>query len=323
MRTPAEFEQGHVPGARNLPLFSNAERAEVGTLYKQDSPQAAFLRGLDFAGEKMRWYVERAMELAPDRRVILHCWRGGRRSGSMAWLLAQAGFSVQTVEGGYKGYRNYVRETFAGGTHQFRILGGATGSGKTHILHALRAAGEPVLDLEGLAHHKGSSFGALGESPQPTTEQFENDLFVALAQFPADRPIWVEDESRNIGHVYLPDVIWERMLRSELVILDIPLEARLDNLVADYADFSNPQLAAAFERITKRLGGQHVQAALAALETGDYRTAAAIALRYYDKAYQRHMDQRPSQPKTPFRVTNPKPAAVAESLIAAFATGKV
>lgn len=292
VRTPAEYEAGHIVGARNLPLFSNAERAEVGTLYKQTGPDQAFLRGLDFAGARMRWYVERARELAPERRVLLHCWRGGQRSGSLGWLLQQAGFDVRILRGGYKAYRTYLHEQVGTFPQPILVLGGHTGSGKTRILHALAARGATVLDLEALARHKGSAFGALGEAEQPTVEQFENDLFAALEKLPHDQPVWMENESRSIGRVYLPQPFWARLQAAPLLHLEMPLDWRVQNLVEDYADFPPEELSLAFQRITKRLGGQHVKAAVAAIEAGDFATAARIALHYYDKAYDVMLERR-------------------------------
>lgn len=316
VRTPAEFEQGHIPGALNLPLFTNAERAEVGTLYKQQSPEAAFLRGLELAGARIRWYVEEAQRLAPNRRLVLHCWRGGQRSGSMGWLLRQAGFQVQVLKGGYKAYRRAGRALLANWRRPFLILGGPTGSAKTEVLHELAKRGEAVIDLEALAHHKGSSFGALGEPPQPTVEQFENDLFHAFAQLDQAerRPVWLENESRAIGRVYLPLELWEHMRRSPLLLLEAPLDWRVEHLVAVYADAPKEALVAGFERIRKRLGGQHVGAAVAALEEGDFATAASIALRYYDKAYTFSVERSGMPVLATLRPAGQNPAQVATQL---------
>ena len=151
VRTPAEFAQGHIPGAVNLPLFSNEERAIVGTIYKQQSPELAMLKGLEYAGAKMRWYVEEAQRLAKGKEIALHCWRGGKRSESIAWLLGQAGFDVMILKGGYKNYRNYIHTYLAEQQAPLLILGGYTGSGKTQILQELAREGEQVIDLEAIA----------------------------------------------------------------------------------------------------------------------------------------------------------------------------
>lgn len=294
VRSPGEYAQGHIPGAHNFPLFSDAERAVVGTLYKQIGKEAAVIKGLELVGPKLADFVRQAAKLAPTRRLAVHCWRGGQRSGSMAMLLRAAGFEVCTLAGGYKSYRQLVLDSFHQIAFPFRVLGGRTGSGKSKVLRALRQLGAPVLDLEALAHHKGSSFGAIGEEPQPTVEQFENTLHQALQTFEPGQPVWVENESRSIGRVYIPEGVWKHMKSGVLVNIEIPLEARLQNLLDDYADCDTTILREAFERIGKRLGGQSLKEALEALEAGDLRTAAAIALRYYDKTYQHCLDNNPT-----------------------------
>lgn len=288
VRTPAEYEKGHIPGALNLPLFSNEERAEVGTAYKQIDPYKAFLKGLDYAGPRMRLYVEEARRLAPSGKVAIHCWRGGQRSSSMGWLLDLAGMDVQVLAGGYKAYRNYILEQFAACTPPLIVVGGPTGAGKTDVIHALARLGEQVVDLEGLAHHKGSAFGALGEGRQPSVEQFENNLYEAFRALDHRRRIWLENESKPIGRVYIPDSLWLQMAKAPLLSLEAPLESRVKHLVEVYAGFPAAELKDSFERIRKRLGGQHFNAAMEALETGDFAKAARIALVYYDKAYNHH-----------------------------------
>ena len=214
VRTPDEYEKGHIPKALNLPLFSNEERAIVGTIYKQENPEKALLQGLDFVGIKMTRFIEKAKSLAPDKNIVIHCWRGGKRSSSMAWLLDLAGFNVKVLEGGYKAYKRYIQQQIENENFEFIVLGGRTGSGKTHILNALNDYGEQVIDLENLANHKGSAFGWIGEEAQPTTEQFENNLFEQLNNMERERRIWLENESRNIGSVYLPDAFWSKMKKS-------------------------------------------------------------------------------------------------------------
>lgn len=315
VRTPAEYAAGHIPGALNLPLFSNEERAEVGTLYKQVSPEKAFLRGLDFAGARMRWYVETATGLAPAKKIIVHCWRGGQRSGSLAWLLRTAGFDVLTLAGGYKAYRQYIHEEMTLPRFRLLILGGYTGSAKTEILKIIKQQGEQVVDIESIAHHKGSSFGALGEAPQPTVEQFENDLYQALKAIPPGARLWLEDESRSIGRVYIPEGFWRQMLQTPVIKLEMPFERRVRHLVAVYAHYQPEELDAAFRRIEKRLGGQHLHAAIDALHQNDYASAAAIALRYYDKAYQMTIDKKTEARIIPFQVQEESIEQIAASLI--------
>lgn len=292
VRSPGEYARGHIPGVVNVPLFEDAERAVVGTLYKQTGRDAAVLEGLRIVGPKLAAIVERATELAPDRRIAVHCWRGGERSGSVAWLLDKAGFAeVCTLKGGYKAFRNHVLESF-NEVPELRILGGYTGTGKTETLRHLHALGEQVIDLEGLAHHKGSSFGMLGEEPQPTQEHFENVLWDALRRIDRARPVWLEDESRRIGKVLLPAQLHEALRAATVFFADMPQPQRVERLVADYGAFPKEALAAAVQRIARRIGPQHAKAALEALEGRDLATVARITLNYYDRTYAYGLAQR-------------------------------
>jgi len=264
VRSPGEFSHGHITGAINLPLFDDAERAEIGTLYKQESREAAIERGLAIVGPKMAGFVQQAKALTEGRHLRIHCWRGGMRSESMAWLMQTAGFTVSTLEGGYKAYRRHILAQL-GRPFQLLILGGKTGSGKTDILKALARLGEQVIDLEGLAHHKGSAFGALGQPPQPSSEMFDNQLFDVLSSLDSSQRIWVEDESHNIGKVHISQPFWQQMKCAPVIAIEVPQGARVDRLVREYADAPDEQLAESLLRIKKRLGGQHLQAAMEAL----------------------------------------------------------
>jgi tRNA 2-selenouridine synthase len=286
VRTPAEYEKGHVPKALNLPLFSNEERAIVGTIYKQESPEKALLKGLDFVGIKMSDFVIKTKELAPQKKIIIQCWRGGKRSGRMAWLLELAGFDVKVLEGGYKAYKNHMRNEIQINNFNFVIVGGRTGSGKTQILRSLEEKGEQVIDLEKLAHHKGSAFGWLGEKAQPNSDQFENDLFEQLLKLDVAKRIWLENESRNIGSVYLPDTFWDQMKKSPVINIEIPFNERVQILVDEYSQFPKEELLTSFNKIKKRLGGQNLKEAESALNENNFHKAAEIALKYYDKSYQ-------------------------------------
>lgn len=294
VRSPGEYAQGHIPGALSFPLFSDEERARVGTVYKQKGKEQAMELGLELVGPKMAGFVQKAKILAPGRRLAVHCWRGGQRSQSMAWLFRQAGFDVVTLDLGYKAYRQHILDNIGNRPLHIYIVGGRTGSGKTKILHALRELGEQILDLEQLAHHKGSAFGFIGETPQPTVEQFENDLFDAICRIDPAHRVWIENESRSIGRVFIPEPFWKKMKAATLLNIVIPDEARITNLLNDYVLTDKTELESAFLKIDRKLGGQHLKAALEALQQDDYATAARIALHYYDKTYQHCLDTNPS-----------------------------
>lgn len=291
VRTPAEFEAGHIPGAINIPLFSNDERAEVGTLYKQVSREKAMLRALDIVGPKMSSLVKQANKIKYTDRLVVHCWRGGMRSSSFAWLMNTAGIPAVTVNGGYKGFRRYAASV-VNQDWKFKVITACTGSGKTELLLKMQELGEQVADLEGLANHKGSVFGGLGHAPQPTTEQFENDLFWAIKDFDIKRTVWLEDESMCIGHVFIPQNFYQRMHFSPLVKVDLALEQRIERLVKEYALFSKEELTHAISKITKRLGGDNAKDAIEAIEVGNFHEATRILLWYYDKAYNRSIEER-------------------------------
>ena len=299
VRAPIEFAQGHVPGALNLPLFSDEERARIGTTYKQVSQDRAVHLGLEFFGPNMSAMIKKAQKLAPGKEVRLHCWRGGMRSGAVMWLLELAGFKVHLLDKGYKDYRRAVLASFDT-PRQWRVLGGLTGSGKTDVLHQLAAHGQPVLDLEGLAHHKGSAFGAIGQPAQPTQEQFENNLAAALAALPTDMPVWVEDESRQIGRLTIPPALFGQLRTAPRWVLEVPRAARVAKLAAEYGAEDPTELVAAIERLHKRLGGLATQQAQAAVAAGDFPLMVELVLDYYDKTYTYGLAQRPDEPDRTF-----------------------
>jgi tRNA 2-selenouridine synthase len=172
VRSEKEYGHGHIPGAVNLPLFSDEERVVIGTIYKNSGREASVLKGLEIAGPKLAGFVKKLHKITDQKDILVHCWRGGMRSESMAWLFGQAGYKAHVLEGGYKAYRRFIREELSRPL-TYIILGGLTGSGKTELLHMLGRAGEQILDLEKLACHKGSVFGGLGQPGQPANEQFE------------------------------------------------------------------------------------------------------------------------------------------------------
>lgn len=286
VRSPSEYTQGHIPFASNLPLFSDEERTTVGIAYKNNGADRAMQIGLELVGSKLKQLLESGRELSKGKSIVVHCWRGGKRSGSVGWLLDFAGLPVSVLTNGYKAYRTYQRNWLSEIPLNLIILGGKTGSGKTEILKALASKGEQILDLENLAHHKGSAFGWIGEEPQPSTEQFENNIFEVLRSMDLTRPIWVENESLTIGKVFIPQTLWIKMNYAPLIHLEVPIHDRVQKLVDIYADGdAKNALILSFQKIATRLGGQHVKSAIEALKHGDYHLAAEVALTYYDKAY--------------------------------------
>jgi tRNA 2-selenouridine synthase len=314
VRSPAEYGEGHIPGAFNIPLFDNRERAVIGTLYKHSGRDAAILKGIALAGPKSRSYVETLRSISTGTDVLVHCWRGGMRSEKMAELFEHHGFRAMVLVGGYKAYRRYIREQLAApGT--FVIIGGYTGSGKTEILRAVRQSGEQTVDLEELAHHKGSAFGGLGQPSQPTNEQFENNLFAEVGRFDLTRPLWMEDESRMIGHVTLPDPVIARIHTGLLIRIRCGRERRIRRLVQEYAACDPEMLSSSVRKISEKLGGTRTHAALDAIRSGDFFTAASLVLEYYDKAYDHSIERRPGQFRADFELSGDDPQANARDII--------
>jgi len=315
VRSPAEYEQGHLPGAIGFPLFTNEERVQVGTCYKQVGRDAAVELGFAIAGPKFAHFIQQAKDLDPthSRQMRVHCWRGGMRSGAVAWVLEMAGFEVCTLIGGYKAFRRWVLATFEQ-PRPIVILGGMTGTGKTDILHSLAAQGEQVLDLEGLANHRGSSFGALMLPPQPTNEQFENQAALQWANFSPQQRVWIEAESKSIGRCRVPGALFAQMDQAPILEVVRPLSERLALLVDLYAQAPLADLIKATERIRKRLGGARTQEAIALLHNHQFAEAFELMLEYYDRTYQYDL-QRRSVPRYPVDARDCPPPETARMLI--------
>lgn len=326
VRSPGEFKHAHIPGAYSLPLFTDEERAVVGTAYKQESREKAIKHGLDFFGTKMKNMVEEVEGILDLRRtmternlnqygmqnrkpktVLLYCWRGGMRSGAVGWLFDMYGFKVYTLIGGYKKFRNYVLETLKL-PFDLKILGGYTGSGKTEVIKELRRKGELVIDLEDIAKHKGSAFGNIGMPRQPTQEMFENILSIELRTLRYEpktggqnsnpqliikhSPIWLEDESQRIGLINLPNDLWQTIRQSEIYFLNIPFEERLKHLVEEYGTLDKEKMVDAIIRIKERLGGLEAKRAIEFLEQDNPIESFRILLKYYDKWYAKGLHNR-------------------------------
>jgi tRNA 2-selenouridine synthase len=314
VRSPGEYQHAHIPGAISFPLFTDEERKIVGTTYKQQSREEAIKIGLDFFGPTMKEKIIAAEKILSSfyktenprsKTLLVHCWRGGMRSAAIAWLLDLYGFTVYTLAGGYKRYRNWVLEQ-VGKPYSLRVVGGYTGSGKTELLQALAAAGQPVIDLEKIASHKGSAFGSIGLPKQPGQEQFENllaqslhsllETFSSVNQKPGSSenalPIWIEDESQRIGSVNLPGSFWTTMRNAPVYFLEIPFEERLSHIVEEYGALDKTALTDATIRITKKLGHQQARVVTDLLAENNIRAAFEILLLYYDKLYAKSLQNR-------------------------------
>ena len=318
VRSPGEYTHAHIPGALSLPLFTDEERKVVGTAYKQQSREIAIKIGLDYFGIKMRGMVEQVENMLTQKKykkgnkdsvshktVLVHCWRGGMRSAGVAWLLDLYGFKVYTLGGGYKMYRQWARDQFEK-KYDFNIIGGYTGTGKTLLLHELKRLGNSVIDLEALACHKGSAFGAMGENPQPSQEMFENLLAVELSSIThpinnqdlnsltEPKVIYIEDESQRIGLLNIPSTLWVSMRKSKVTFINIPFEERLNYLTIEYGVFENEKLVNAIMRIQKRLGGLETKLAINFLLEKNHKECFRILLKYYDKYYEKGLHNRES-----------------------------
>jgi tRNA 2-selenouridine synthase len=289
-RSEGEFAQSHIPGAINIPILNNAERIQVGTLYKQAGPEKATLKGFELVGPRFHLIQREALRKFPNKKVMLYCWRGGMRSQILSWLLTQVGFEVYRLAGGYKTYRtftfNEVRKPYP-----LLVLGGKTGAAKTVLLQKLKERGEQVVDLEGLANHKGSSFGAIGLPAQPTVEQFENHLAEQLRNIHPDQAIWVENESRRIGRIILPDPFYLQLTQSPRIEIEKTDTERIAHIASEYAELDQVELSAAVLRLQKRLGGDRTKQAVEAIQANQPEIWIPILLQYYDKTYSYDLDR--------------------------------
>jgi len=298
VRSPGEYAHANIPNAFSLPLFTNEERAQIGTTYKQQSRAAAIKLGLPFFGAKMQdmieqvegWVATYEKIHGSKPKILVHCWRGGMRSAAVAWLLDLYGFKTEQLTGGYKAYRNWVLAQFEK-NYSMKVLGGYTGSGKTEILLQLQKSKLPVIDLESLANHKGSAFGALGQNQQASQEQFENNLASALLNISVKHSyFWIEDESQRMGKNMLPISFFKNLRNSICYFIDIPFAARLQFIIQGYGSFDIADLIAATLRIQKRLGGLETKTAVNLLVENNIEGAFSILLQYYDKVYLKNIE---------------------------------
>jgi len=292
VRSPTEFADDHLPGAHNVPVLDDAERARVGTLYKQVSPFEAKRIGAALVARNIALHVESFTGKLRSWRPLVVCWRGGKRSGAMAHVLREIGWDAKTLEGGYKAYRRTVVEALERlpRRYVFRVVHGTTGSGKSRLLRALDAAGAQVLDLEALAAHRGSVLGALPDRPQPSQKMFESRLFATLGALDPGRPVFVEGESRRIGQVQLPTGLIEAMRAAVCLRLEADLETRVALLLEEYCHFFDD--LAALNAQLDCLGDLHSRATVETWKTlaaqGEWHALVMRLLEaHYDPAYRR------------------------------------
>ena len=291
VRSQGEFGAGHIAGAVNIPLLADSERTVVGTTYKQLGQLAAIKEGFRLVGPRLESIISESERVANGKEMLVHCWRGGMRSGNFCQFVQMAGMKASTLNGGYKSYRQAALASFKHPL-KFTLLAGCTGSGKSDVLRAMAERGEQVLDLEKLACHKGSAFGGLLMPPQPTTEQFQNDLFEEILKMDPTRRVWVEDESIAIGKIFLPTDLWTQMTQSPIVQMDVSKEIRIRRLVEEYGPADREEFLLLMAKVTKKLGGQNFKTAKEKLLEGDMSATIEILLTYYDKAYTESIAKR-------------------------------
>ncbi|HUI99845.1 MAG TPA: tRNA 2-selenouridine(34) synthase MnmH [Usitatibacter sp.] len=296
-RSPSEFAEDHLPGASNVPVLDDEERALVGTVYKQRSAFEAKRLGAPIAARNIARAIEERFAAKPrDWRPLVYCWRGGGRSGSLAHVLRQVGWSAVRLDGGYKAFRRQVVADLERMPElaRFHVICGATGSGKSRLLEALAGAGAQVLDLEALAAHRGSVLGELPDAPQPSQKSFETAIWTALSGFDPTRPVYVESESRKVGNLRVPEQLIERMRASRCLRLEAEPSTRVALLLEDYAHFvDNPDALAEKLRCLAPLhGGARIEGWIAQLGRGDWQALVSDLLAsHYDPAYRRSLER--------------------------------
>ncbi|MBI1406247.1 MAG: tRNA 2-selenouridine(34) synthase MnmH [Caulobacter sp.] len=301
VRSPGEFAEDHMPGAINLPVLDDAERAEIGTIYVQDSRFRAKRIGAAYVARNIARHLETALaDRGGGYAPLVYCWRGGQRSNAMATVLRQVGWRATVVEGGYRTWRRHVTAALYDAEPRLKVilLDGNTGSAKTEILGRMPARGVQVLDLEGLAGHRGSVFGGLAGAAQPSQKMFESRLLQAMAQVDPARPVLVEAESSKIGDRMVPPVLWRAMQTAPRIALQARVPDRVGYLVSAYRDITEDQdlLETALERLPPLYGRKRLAAWRQMARDGDFETLAGELIEiHYDPAYARsnRRDQRP------------------------------
>lgn len=285
VRSPKEYASGHIPGAVNLPLFTDEERADVGTTYKKQGKQPAISLGIKIVGPKLFAMSEQAKQLLGDgKNARVYCWRGGMRSGFVSWFLQFQGIHTITLPKGYKAFRRAVLAQFDH-PYQLHVISGLTGVGKTERIQELIRSSQQGLDLEALANHYGSAFGLKPSTTQPTTEQFENLLACALMLLDPSKPIFVEDESRQIGSCTLPKAFFDQMKAAPISLLTATRPERVARILALYSSYPPDYLIECTRKLTKKLGSERTHTITQKIACNDLAGAVDLLLDYYDATY--------------------------------------
>lgn len=294
VRSPKEHKAGNFNPAFLLPLLNDDHRHQIGIRYKEQGNQEAVKLGYELVGPLFDQLISQAKFIAQDRPVHLFCWRGGQRSHITAELLEGAGMNVSIVRGGYKAMRNTLLSQFLL-PRKGVVLSGETGSGKTEILHCIQEQVDCVIDLEGLAHHKGSAFGSLGQPEQPTQEQFENELALRLFFLPIEQVVFIENESRMIGKLRIPDGIFTQIQTWPMARICRPKEERVKRILEEYGHFGKEELRSCTLNLSKRMGNELCNKAVLHLENDEYVSWVNALLQYYDKGYAFALEKKPNR----------------------------
>ncbi|HAU30565.1 TPA: tRNA 2-selenouridine(34) synthase MnmH [Candidatus Dependentiae bacterium] len=286
VRSPAEYEHAHIPNALSIPLFSDQERAIIGTLYKQEGKEAAVRAGLEIVAPHMLSFIDQLRKYTDKKEVVVHCWRGGMRSHAVAMLFSFAGYKTYQIAGGYKAIKQELRQHATNTNYRCILIGGKTGSGKTALLEELTRQGKQVINLEQLAAHKGSAYGQLGQAAQPSQEQFNLSLFWQLYQYNPQKTIWFEHEGRRIGSLHIPQELVTHLEHSPVVYINIPRAERIERIIAEYGTFTKKELIASTHQLEQRLGNQKMQEICVAIEKDNLPIAVEKLLDHYDASYE-------------------------------------
>jgi len=292
VRSPAEFALDHIPGSINYPVLNNEERAQIGTLYKQVSPFAAKKLGAAIVSRNIAQHLEQSMLDHPrEWRPLIYCWRGGERSGAFTHVLNRIGWKAMQLEGGYQGFRRIVIDDLdlAAKQFQFQVICGMTGTGKTRILHELQSLGAQVLDLEGLAIHRGSVLGNEPDSEQPSQKGFETALWNALQSLDPSKPVFIESESKKVGGVHIPDALMETIRNGLCIELRSSLPTRVSWLLHEYHHFleNTAQFKEKLGLLTTRYGKVQIAEWFNQIDAGDFNPLVTdLLVKHYDPAYQ-------------------------------------